>query len=323
MPHSSVLSVEICCQHNRSTVLSCYSGFTASLITIHRSQEVVGGLARDRGLAWAHGWIVSQKSSLVVLVHLHDGGSVAAAVAVVGRTEDGHHALSVRPQVALHDKSMRTGNETQVVGVVESLGDISPESEACTAGRNAPAATIVGIRPQQVAHGALVRHLSDPVQLAHSVDGLDHGRQAAMQTKHLIIHQRRDGEVVKQVCEELPHRGQAVLAQALVVEPVHLCDSPQLVVAPQDRDSVWEPHLHTHQVRHCFHRVVSAVHVVAHEQVVGVGTRSTNLEKLHQVVESAVHIAANGHWHVHRSHILFELQHVHRHVTQLFNVGLR
>ena len=36
-----------------------------------------------------------------VLVHLHDGGLVAASVAVVGGAEDGHHIHDVGPVVAL------------------------------------------------------------------------------------------------------------------------------------------------------------------------------------------------------------------------------
>ena len=60
---------------------------------------------------------------------------------------------------------------------------------------------------------------------------------------YLSVHQRSEGQVVKQVCEVLPHVGVAVLPQALVVEAVHLCDLPRLVVPSQDGDSLRETNL--------------------------------------------------------------------------------
>ena len=43
------------------------------------------------------------------------------------------------------------------------------------------------------------------------------------------------------------------------------------------------------------HTVVAAVHVVAHEEVVGVGTPPAHPEELQQVVELAVDISAHCH----------------------------
>lgn len=53
-----------------------------------------------------------------------------------------------------------------------------------------------------------------------------------------------------------------------------------------------EPHLERHKECDCLYRIVASVHIVAHEQVVGVGGLPSNLEKLHEVVELAVDIAA-------------------------------
>ena len=41
--------------------------------------------------------------------------------------------------------------------------------------------------------------------------------------------------------------------------------------------------------------VVASVHIVAHEQVVGVGRLAPDPEQLHQVVELAVHVPAHCH----------------------------
>lgn len=53
----------------------------------------------------------------------------------------------------------------------------------------------------------------------------------------------------------------------------------------------------------CLDRVVPAVHVVAHEQVVGVRGPAPDAEQLHQVVELAVHIAAYRHWTFYLLHV--------------------
>ena len=101
---------------------------------------------------------------------------------------------------------------------------------------------------------------------------------------HLVVDEGREGQEVEQVGEVLPDVGVAVLAQALVVEAVHLGDLARLVVAAQDRDAVAVPHLERDEERHRLDRVVAAVDVVAHEEVVGVGRVATDAEQLGQVV---------------------------------------
>lgn len=60
---------------------------------------------------------------------------------------------------------------------------------------------------------------------------------------HLLVHQCRERQVVKQVCEVLPDVGVAVLPQTFIVEAVDLCDLPRLVVPSQDGDSLRETDL--------------------------------------------------------------------------------
>ena len=62
------------------------------------------------------------------------------------------------------------------------------ERVSCSSGRDAPAAAVVGVGPQQVAHGPLVRHLLHAVQLAHVVQRVDGGREAAVQAEDLRLH---------------------------------------------------------------------------------------------------------------------------------------
>ena len=82
-----------------------------------------------------------------------------AAVAVVGGAEDGDHVLVVAPVVALHDQLVGPGDEGELVGVVELLGDVLAEGVARASRRNAPAAPVVWVGPEQVTHRPLMRHL--------------------------------------------------------------------------------------------------------------------------------------------------------------------
>lgn len=55
----------------------------------------------------------------------------------------------------LHDELVSAGDQREAVGVVEGFGNVLPEGVAGAAWRYTPAAAIVRIRPQQVAHGTL------------------------------------------------------------------------------------------------------------------------------------------------------------------------
>lgn len=94
------------------------------------------------------------------------------------------------------------------------------ESVACTSRRDAPAEAVVWIRPNQVAHGALLRHFLDSVGLSNLIETVYAWGEAAVQTEDLVLNDSRQGEVVKQFSEDLPHVGISVLAHALIVKSV-------------------------------------------------------------------------------------------------------
>lgn len=133
---------------------------------------------------------------------------------------------------------MSACNERKAVVVVERLGDILAERVSSTSGRDSPAAPVVGVGPEQVAHGTLVGHLLYPVQRANVVERVNAGGETTVQTEDLAVDEGGEGKVVKEVGEVLPDIGVAVLAQALVVEAVDLGDLAGLVVATQDGDAL-------------------------------------------------------------------------------------
>jgi hypothetical protein len=62
--------------------------------------------------------------------------------------------------------------------------------------------------------------------------------------------------------------------------------------------------------------------VHTHEKIVGVGVGATNLEKLHEVVELAVDVAADGDGAFHRLNVGFFLQDFARLVAQSLDISL-
>ena len=141
------------------------------------------------------------------------------------------------------------------------------------------------------------------IELANLVQGVDTWRETAVEAKDLVFNDSSQGQVVKKLSELLPDVGIAILAQAFVIESVHLSDLSRLVVASQDCDSILIAHLERDEQSDCLHTVVAAIYVVAHEQVVRVGRLATNLEELAQIMELAVNVAANSYGRAHLLHV--------------------
>mmetsp|Transcript_33159 Transcript_33159/g.72296 ORF Transcript_33159/g.72296 Transcript_33159/m.72296 type:complete len:219 (+) Transcript_33159:322-978(+) len=218
-----------------------------------------------------------------MLVDLHDCRLIATTVAVVGRGEDGDDVAVVAPIIAFHHKLMGTGDELEPISVVELLRNVLTECVARSARRYAPAATIIGVRPKQVAHWALVGNFLDAVELPDVVQGVQRWRDASVHADDLILNYSSHRKVVEGVCEELPDFGTSVRPDALVKEAVDLGDLPAFVVPTQEGDSLLVPDLA--QEHHCdgLHRVVATVHIVSEKKVVRLRQRAANAEELLEI----------------------------------------
>ena len=64
-------------------------------------------------------------------------------------------------------------------------------------GRYSPPAPIIRVGPEQIAHGALVGNLLEPVQGSDVVQRVDAGGQTAVETEDLTVNQRSQGQVVE------------------------------------------------------------------------------------------------------------------------------
>jgi len=63
-----------------------------------------------------------------------------------------------------------------------------------------------------------------------------------MEAEDLVFHHCSEREIIKKLCEGLPHVRVSVLAEAFVVEPVNLSDLARFVVSAQNCDSVFIPY---------------------------------------------------------------------------------
>jgi len=198
------------------------------------------------------------------------------------------------PIVSIHDELMSAGHKSQAIAVVERLRDILTERVAGTSGRDAPSAAVIGIGPEEIAHGTLVGHFLEAIESPDVVEGVDGGTETPVEAEDLAVDQRRQRQVIEQIREVLPHVGVAVLPQTLVVKTVHLGDLATLVVASQDGYSVFVADFEGDEESDGLHRIVASIHVIAHEQVIRIRTLTAYLEQLHEVVKLAMDIAADG-----------------------------
>lgn len=153
-----------------------------------------------------------------------------------------------------------------------------------------------------------MRHLLYSVQRTDVIERVNAGRKTSVKTEDLVVDERCERQEIEQVCKVLPDIRVAILAQALVVEAVHLSDLARLVVATQNGDAAGVADLERDEQSDGLNREVATINVIAHEEVVGIGIGSSDLEQLHQVVELTVDVTANCHRALHRLHVALVLQ---------------
>ena len=86
---------------------------------------------------------------------------------------------------------------------------------------------------------------------------------------------------------------------AVLIIVTDLSDLSGLMISSQDCDSLAEADLEGDQEGDGLHAVVAPIHVVPHEEVVGVRGLATDAEQLHQVVELTMNIPADCYWTFH------------------------
>lgn len=203
---------------------------------------------------------------------------------------------------------MRAGNQRQAVVVVESLRDILAERIPGATGGNTPAAAVIRVRPKEIAHGALMRHFLNPIESFDVIEGIDTRRKTAVQTEDLVVDESGEGEIIEEIGKVLPDISITVLAKALVVEAVDLGDLARLVVASEDGNSFGVSNLERDEEGDRLDRVVTSVDIVSHEEIIGIGVGTANLEQLHKIVKLAVDVPAHRDGAFDRLYVGFSLE---------------
>ena len=150
-----------------------------------------------------------------------------------------------------------------------------------------------GIRPEKISIETLVSHFLETVDAVDMIDGANEGREAAMDTKDLLIDQSGDAHGIEYVHHVLPGVGVSVLLHALIIETVDLSDLSSFVVTAQQHNSIRVTSLQREKQLHCFYTEVTTVDVISHEYVFGVRNITSNTEQLLQIIELAVNVTAH------------------------------
>lgn len=82
---------------------------------------------------------------------------------------------------------MSPGHELQVVDVIELGGDLGAEQPAGASRADRPRVNILGVRPHQIAEGALVGHLHPALNQTNLVEGLDLWAETAMDAENFCL----------------------------------------------------------------------------------------------------------------------------------------
>lgn len=131
----------------------------------------------------------------------------------------------------------------------------------------------------------------------------------SVNAEDVIVDNHAQRQVVEHVGKVMPYVCVAILATALSIESVALCDAPRFVVAPDQMHTRRVSKLEAHEQRYCLDREQAAVYIIAQKQVIGVRAKPANLEDLQHVEELAVDVAhhRDGRENVHYIGLVHEL----------------
>lgn len=211
---------------------------------------------------------------------------------------------------------MRSANEIEVVFVQEFVDDLGAERERYAPVVLRPALfASFRIGPEQIAKEPLVGHVRRPHDPPDLVHRLQVGTETAVATENLIAHDGGHGHAIETAGEYFP-KLYVVPAFAFVVKSVYSVYAGALVIAAQQEEILGIFDFVRQQQAYGFQRLFAAVHVIAQEQVVGLGRVAAELEQPQQVVVLAVDVAAYFQRRLEFQERGLRQEHVHRHQAQ-------
>ena len=174
------------------------------------------------------------------VIHVQNGSDVSASVAVVWCGPNGDEVLISEPILeAVHHKLMCSGDQRNVVDVIEFGGDLGAEKPSSTSWGHSPGFDILWVRPHKVAEWTLVRNFHSSVDESNLIDSLDFWGESSMNAENFSFNDGSDTEIVEYLGAVLPWVGISVLSNGLIIEAVDGGDLSGLVVSSQEGDVCW------------------------------------------------------------------------------------
>lgn len=139
---------------------------------------------------------------------------------------------------------------------------------------------------------AWTTHIGRPHDTADLLHGVEVRTQATVHGENLLVDDGGNWQAVEAVGKGLPQLD-VVTTLALVVEAVDAVDAGAFVVASEDEEVLGVLDLVGKQEADSLQRLLSAIDVVAQEEVVGFGREASVLKEAQEIVVLAMDIAAD------------------------------
>jgi hypothetical protein len=174
------------------------------------------------------------------LIDVQDGGYITASIAVVWSGPDCHEVLVLEPVLeTIHDKLMCSGNQRNIVNVIEFCGDLGTKEPSSSSWRHSPSFDVFWIRPHKVTEWTFMRNFHSSVNKSNLIDGLDLWGKSSMDAEDFAFNNSSNTKIVEHFSAILPWVCISVLSNGLIVETIYGCDLSGLVVTSQESDVSW------------------------------------------------------------------------------------
>lgn len=227
-----------------------------------------------------------------ILIQFQNTRHIPASITVIGCRPHRHQSIVKHTSMSLHDELVRSSNEIQVVPLIEHGHNISSKQIPRSPRRQTPSVDLFRIRPHEIAHGSIVRHLLLPINDAYLIQRINAGTESSVHGEYLVFDDGREREIIEYLRAIPPNIDAPVLSQTFVVKSVHLRDLTGFVIAADEGDPIGIPHFQCQEEQEGFDGVIAAVDEVSQEEVVFVGAFSPHFEEFNEVVELTVDVAA-------------------------------
>ena len=217
------------------------------------SQEI-----RHKSLVWdGTGGLISQSMENVegsgqFVVDVQNRSDISASVAIVWCGPNSDEVLISKPVLeSVHDKLMCSGDQRNVIDVIEFGGDLGSEEPSSSSRGHGPGFDVLWVRPHKVAEWTFMRDFHSSVDESYLIDGLDFWGESSVNAENFSFNDGSDTKIIEDFCAVLPRIGISILSNCLIIESVDGSDLSGLVVSSEEGDVSWVLELEAEQELEC------------------------------------------------------------------------